>query len=496
MNAFLVFPNQLFENSRLLKLNFETFLIEEYLFFNQYKFHKQKLLFHRASMKNYEAFLKKNNIETHYIESIDDNSNISKFLKNTNFKSIHIYNPVDNYLSKRIDRACNAKNIKLTIYNSPQFINDSIFINSYFKPSRKKFFQTSFYIEQRKKLGILIDKNNKPEGGKWTFDKENRKKYPKNKSVPPINFPKIDSNYKSAINYVEMNYSNNYGVFDEKTIYPTNFKSAKKWLDDFLSNRLSEFGDFEDAILLEKTFLNHSLLSPLMNSGLLTPNYVINKILTFSKTNKIRINNIEGIIRQIIGWREFIRGIYVSKGTFERTNNFWNFNRKIPNSFYNGTTGIEPIDITIKKTLKYGYNHHIERLMIIGNFMLLCEFDPNEVYKWFMEMYIDSYDWVMVPNVYGMSQFSDGGVMSSKPYISSSNYILKMSNFKKGNWQETWDGLFWNFLNNQKDFFKKNPRMNMLINIFNKMPIEKQNIHLSNARKFLYDMDKLISPSS
>ena len=126
-------------------------------------------------MKNYEAFLKKNNIETHYIESIDDNSNISKFLKNTNFKSIHIYNPVDNYLSKRIDRACNANNIKLTIYNSPQFINDSIFINSYFKPSRKKFFQTSFYIEQRKKLGILIDKNNKPEGGKWTFDKENRK---------------------------------------------------------------------------------------------------------------------------------------------------------------------------------------------------------------------------------------------------------------------------------------------------------------------------------
>ena len=173
--------------------------------------------------------------------------------------------------------------------------------------------------------------------------------------------------------------------------------------------------------------------------------------------------------------------------------NFWNFKRKIPNSFYSGTTGIEPIDITIKKTLNYGYNHHIERLMIIGNFMLLCEFHPNEVYKWFMEMYVDSYDWVMVPNVYGMSQFSDGGVMSSKPYISSSNYLIKMSNFKKGTWQDTWDGLFWNFLNNQKKFFMKNPRMNMLINIFNKMDKEKKQNHLSNAQEFLQYLDSTIS---
>ncbi|MFZ1572803.1 MAG: FAD-binding domain-containing protein [Candidatus Kapaibacterium sp.] len=147
--------------------------------------------------------------------------------------------------------------------------------------------------------------------------------------------------------------------------------------------------------------------------------------------NDVGLNSIEGFIRQIIGWREFIRGVYVFKGTQERSRNFWNFKNKIPTSFYTGTTGIEPIDNTIKKLIATGYCHHIERLMILGNFMLLCEFDPNEVYKWFMELFIDSYDWVMVPNVYGMSQFADGGLMATKPYISGSSYVLKMSNFKK-----------------------------------------------------------------
>jgi deoxyribodipyrimidine photolyase-related protein len=154
-------------------------------------------------------------------------------------------------------------------------------------------------------------------------------------------------------------------------------------------------------------------------------------------------------------------------------------------NFWAGTTGIEPIDSTIKKILETGYCHHIERLMILGNFMLLCEFDPNEVYKWFMELFIDSYDWVMVPNVYGMSQFADGGIMATKPYISGSNYVLKMSNYKKGDWQETWDGLFWRFMHVHRSFFLQNPRLGMLISSFDKMPEQKQKMHLTNADHFL-----------
>ena len=157
----------------------------------------------------------------------------------------------------------------------------------------------------------------------------------------------------------------------------------------------------------------------------------------------------------------------------------------MPNSFYDASTGILPLDNCIKKVLQNAYSHHIERLMVIGNFMLLCEIKPNDIYKWFMELYVDAYDWVMVPNIYGMSQFSDGGLMSSKPYISSSNYIKKMSDFKNGKWAEIWDGLYWRFINKHREKLHKNIRMRFMINLFDRMSDEKKETHLTNAKKFL-----------
>ncbi len=205
----------------------------------------------------------------------------------------------------------------------------------------------------------------------------------------------------------------------------------------------------------------------------------------YASNHAIPLNSLEGFIRQVIGWREFIRAVYELKGTEERTKNYWRFTRKIPASFWNGTTGIEPIDLTIRKVLETGYAHHIERLMVLGNFMLLCEFDPDEVYRWFMELFIDSYDWVMVPNVYGMSQFADGGLMSTKPYISGSNYLVKMSDFPKGAWQTTWDGLFWRFMHVHREFFLQNPRLGMLVNSFDKMDPLKRQAHLDAAEAYL-----------
>ena len=197
------------------------------------------------------------------------------------------------------------------------------------------------------------------------------------------------------------------------------------------------------------------------------------------------MNSCEGFIRQIIGWREFIRGVYIAVGSKERVKNFWNFKRKIPSSFYSGDTGIEPIDDTIKKINKSAYANHIERLMIIGNFMLLCEFDPDEVYRWFMEMFIDSYDWVMVPNVYGMGLFSDGGIFATKPYICGSAYFMKMMDFKKGEWCNTMDGLYWRFIDRNRKFFLKNPRLSMMVRIFDKMKDERKKLILSEADKFI-----------
>jgi deoxyribodipyrimidine photolyase-related protein len=191
-----------------------------------------------------------------------------------------------------------------------------------------------------------------------------------------------------------------------------------------------------------------------------------------------------------MGWREFIRIVYEREGRRQRTRNFWGFKRKIPASFWTGTTGIGPVDETIRKVLETGYCHHIERLMVLGNFMLLCEFDPDDVYRWFMELFLDAYDWVMVPNVYGMSQYADGGLMTTKPYISGSNYIVKMSDHPKGDWQTTWDALFWRFLHVHRETFRSNPRWSMLIKTFDNMSSEKRDGHRSTAERFLNRLDE------
>jgi len=199
---------------------------------------------------------------------------------------------------------------------------------------------------------------------------------------------------------------------------------------------------------------------------------------------------LEGFIRQIVGWREYIHLVYEREGRRQRTRNFWGFTRTIPTPFWKGETGIAPVDAVIKKLLQCGYSHHIERLMIMGNFMLLCEFNPHEVYRWFMELYIDSYDWVMVPNTYGITQFADGGLMMTKPYISGSNYIMKMSNYKKDNtWQPVWDGLFWRFMYVHRAFFKSNPRLSFLLRTWDKMSAATKEKHLHAANNFLSKLD-------
>ena len=480
----IIFPNQLFDNSELINKTENFIIVEEYLFFKQFSFHKQKILFHRISMKKYESYLLKLGKKVTYIDSFKEESDVRILIDNIkNINEINIYDPVDYWLSKRILKHSEQKKIKLNIHNNPLFITSEEILKSFFRTDKKKFFQTSFYKKQRVELNILIN-NGQPVGGKWTYDDLNREKYPKEKEPPKLKVFKNEEINIDSIEYVNKFYSNNPGEIKD-FIYPTDFKKAKIWLDDFLTNRFDEFGPYEDAVLKEKSILNHSVLSPLLNSGLISPNYIIEKSLKYYTEKNIRLNSCEGFIRQIIGWREFIRGVYIAVGQKERIKNFWNFKRKIPESFYSGNTGIDPIDDTIKKINKSAYANHIERLMIIGNFMLLCEFDPNDVYQWFMEMFIDSYDWVMVPNVYGMSQFSDAGMMSTKPYISSSNYVLKMSNYKKGDWCKTWDSLFWNFMDKQREFFIKNPRMRMLISSFDKMEETKKVTLIENADKYL-----------
>mgnify|MGYP001591494973 FL=1 len=486
----LIFPHQLFETSSLIDNGFDIYLVEEYLFFRQYKFHKQKIAFHRASMKAYQAYLESKSRTVFYIDAFEDNASITSLLEaliKKGVSEILFYDPVDNWLSKRINSFEARLNIECL--DTPYFINSNKDLSIFFRADKKSFFQTTFYKQQRTKHNVLLEKDGSPEGGKWTYDVDNRKKYPKGKTPPSIQFPESSQYWEEAINYVKAHFDDYPGLLDANRIYPITFDETATWLERFLMERFEEFGIYEDAIVKEEIFLNHSLLSPLMNAGLISPREVINQSILFAQKHDVPLNSLEGFIRQIMGWREFIRGMYLCKGSFSRTQNFWGFERKIPKSFYDGTTGIDPVDDTIKKVLATGYCHHIERLMVLGNFMLLCEFHPDEVYRWFMELFIDAYDWVMVPNVYGMSQFADGGTFATKPYIGGSNYIKKMSNYGKGPWTEVWDGLFWRFISVNQDFFLKNPRMSMMVHSFNRMSEEKKKSHLNNAADFLAQID-------
>jgi deoxyribodipyrimidine photolyase-related protein len=382
-----------------------------------------------------------------------------------------------------VQKEAKKTNIKIIELESPGFLSPKNWLSSVFKNS-KNYSQTRFYIAQRKRLNILIGDGGKPNGGKWSFDSENRKKIPKGFPIPKLSFPRPNKYLKEARLYVEKHFADNPGITDD-FIYPITHDDAEKWLQNFFKNRFSHFGEYEDAMVRDEPFLFHSLLTPMLNIGLLTPGQVLERTFSFVENVSIPMNSLEGFVRQIIGWREFMRAIYSLEGERERSTNFWNHKRKVPSTLYTGMTGVEPVDIIIRRLNTHAYAHHIERLMIFGNFMVLCEIDPDEVYKWFMELFIDAYDWVMVPNVYGMSQYADGGLITTKPYISSSNYIRKMSDFPKGAWCDVWDGLYWRFIHKHRDFFQKNPRMSVMTLQLKRMGRDKLNKHLVSANEFL-----------
>lgn len=466
-------------------------LVEENLFFHQYCFHKKKLIFHRASTRYYADMLRQKGFDVQYAECRSEPLDIRTFIAalTKEVEAIHIAAITDDWLNRRLKSAAVKAGIRVVTYPAPDFLTNLDEAINFFK-QKKRYFQADFYIHQRKQLGILLDEGGQPLGGKWSFDADNREKLPANhrpqKPAMPINNPY----YLEARQYVDTYFGNNYGDASQLfgvagAFYPVTHGEAEDCLTSFTAQRLVPFGTYEDAMHLNDPVIYHSVLSPLLNAGLLTPAKVIETTLAAATDLKVPINSLEGFIRQVIGWREYIRVVYDQLGVVQRTKNIWGFTRKIPASFWTGTTGIAPVDHVIKNVLNNAYSHHIERLMIMGNFMLLCQFDPDEVYRWFMEMYIDAYDWVMVPNVYGMTQFSDGGLIVTKPYISGSNYLMKMGAWPKGTWQATWDALFWNFMHTHRNYFAGNIRMKMLLSTFDKMPEEKRKLLLDNAADYL-----------
>jgi len=486
MEVSLIFPHQLFENHPALEVSRPVYLLEDALFFGgdphwPLEFHKKKLILHRASMKAYQVHLEKKGFEVHYREWTVDTETMD--LLGMVPKSLHLCDPVDDVLSRRLKRFAGKHGVILEIHPSPNFLSPDVWLEEVLG-GKKKPFMAAFYKAQRTRMGILMDEDGAPTGGKWSFDEDNRKKLPKTQPVPEPPSGIQGAQVKEALAYVETRFPKAPGS-SHAFGYPVDRKGARKWLKEFFQERFHLFGDYEDAISTKHRIMFHSVITPALNIGLLNPDEVLKEALKVAEEEKIPLNTVEGFVRQVIGWREFMRAMYRMHGVTERNGNFWGFEREMPQCFYDATTGIDPIDETITRVLEDGYCHHIERLMLLGNFMLLCRIHPTAVYKWFMELFIDAYDWVMVPNVYGMSQFADGGLFSTKPYLSGSNYVRKMSDYKMGDWCEVWDGLFWTFVADYQEVFLKNHRMSRMGHMFNRMDEEKKKIHRAKAERFL-----------
>jgi deoxyribodipyrimidine photolyase-related protein len=389
----------------------------------------------------------------------------------------------DHGFRERLETFCDEHGVALEYERSPGFLLSRDEFGAWLEEN--SLFMKSFYEWQRNRFDILME-DGSPVQGKYSFDQDNRESLPDDITVPDL--PDVDHGdvVEDVQALVKEAFPNAPG--DPDTFYwPVTRDAAVTWFEQFLEERFATFGPYQDAMAEGRPFLFHSLLSPLLNTGLLTPLEVVERAVEYYEEEDVHYPSVEGFIRQVLGWREFIKGAY---DHVELRGNFFDHERGLTEAWWTGETGLPPLDDTIQRVRRYGYAHHIERLMIVSNAMLLCEIDPDEVYDWFMELFVDSAEWVMVPNVYGMGQFADGGSFATKPYISGSNYILKMSDYDSGAWCDVWDGLYWRFIDEHRAFFKENNRMRMMVGMFDRLSAEKKERILPAAEDFLDRMTK------
>ncbi len=480
----------LFPDHRALPVeNTPVFMAEDLGLCTHFKYHKHKLILYLAAMRHHRDALRRQGITVDYHELSAKNQSLSyedkllQAVQQLNVKKIETYTIEGHFFRQRIEAFCLTHQLELVIHDSPMFLTTHEQFQDY-RDRFKRLFMADFYKLQRQRLDVLVGSDGKPAGGKWSFDEQNRQPLPTKLMVPEMSVAEPTEHTQAVSTLVNQLFPDHPGE-TENFWLPVTRQGALEWLNNFLRERFAQFGPYEDALSTQEPFLFHSVISPLQNVGLLTPQEVISAALNWAANHDVPLNSLEGYIRQIIGWREYIRGVYHAIGEEQINDNFFNHNRKLTAAWYEGTTGLPPVDLVIRQVQQRGWVHHIERLMVISNIMLLTEVHPDEVYRWFMELFVDSSDWVMVPNIYGMGQFADGGRMMTKPYMSGSNYLLKMGNFQKGSWCDVWDGLYWRFIDRKRAVLAQNPRLKMMATTFERMnPNRKQTI-LAAAEQFI-----------
>ena len=468
--------------------------------------HIQKVVGFFSAMQEFATELQLQKHQVIYLH-LNDANNLQSFEKNIPFliekeAFTHFeYQFPDEYrLDEQLKQLCQSFSITSSVCDSEHFMSSRDELGDFFE-GKKTFLMESFYHMMRKKHHILME-GDKPLTGKWNYDGENRKKLPKDhKPTSPLVF---NNNVSKIVSEIQKTDIKTIGTIDaENFVWPVNRKQSLALLDFFVTECLALFGSYQDAMTPNEWSLYHARLSFSMNVKLISPLEVINRAILEWENNpeKIAYHQLEGFVRQIIGWREYMRGIYWNKMPEYATMNYFNHENQLPEWFWTGKTKMNCLKDAINQSLNYAYAHHIQRLMVTGNFALLAGIHPDEVDAWYLGIYSDAIEWVEITNTRGMSQFADGGIVGTKPYVSSAAYIDKMSHYcgscfykkavKTGDKACPFNSLYWNFYDKNEDKLGKNPRIGMMYNVWRKMKPDDKVALLEQADYYLKNINNL-----
>ncbi|MER0238335.1 cryptochrome/photolyase family protein [Fulvimarina sp. MAC8] len=465
---------------------------------NYVRHHQRKIAFLFSAMRHFADDLRERDVTVDYV-TLDDDKNTGSFTEELK-RAVNRHKPDRVVVTEpgewrvlqmmkdwREELGCEVE-----IRPDDRFLCDHETFDDWAE-GNKELRQEFFYRKMRKATGYLMD-GDEPAGGKWNYDHSNREPLKKRITAPERPTYAVDETTEAVLGLVAKRFGNHFGSLEDFD-YPVTRRQALHYLRWFLDEALPDFGTYQDAMREGAPLLFHSHISALINCGLLDPREVCDRAEDAYREENAPINAVEGFIRQIIGWREFIRGVYWNQMPDYASSNKLNAQRKLPDFFWTGETDLNCLEQSFKEVRESAYNHHIQRLMVIGNFCLLCGFDPREVQEWYLVVYHDAYEWVEMPNVVGMILYADGGLFASKPYAASSNYIDKMSDYcgnctyspnkKVGEGACPFNVLYWDFIARNKERLKGNPRLNRTYATLDRMNEEKLKQSRKEAREFL-----------
>jgi len=459
-------------------------------------YHKKKLAYVLSSMRHFAVKCYEEGYPIYY-HTTDQHfdGGVSEILNENKSFSLTYMTPSEWDSRKRLREVKNAFEDRITEISNAFFFADADQWKENIDPGYRMEY---FYRDMRRQTGYLMN-GDEPEGGEWNYDEDNREPLPKGYSVPNITSFEPDAITQEVIKLVSDRHQHHFGKLDGFQ-YAVTREQALQLLDEFIEERLADFGPYEDAMAKDEPTLFHTTLSLYLNNGLLLPWEICERAIQAYKDGKAPINSVEGLVRQILGWREFVRIYYEAMMPGVRNTNFLDFDESLPELFWTGNTNMHCLQQSLKPVIEQGYSHHIQRLMVLSNFSNLTKTDPRELNRWFWFAYVDAYEWVVLPNVLGMSTFADGGVLASKPYVSSGNYINKMSNYctsceysvtkKTGEKACPFNYLYWNFVDEEREAFEVSGRNSFMVNMYDKKSDEDKKAIKESTNQFLNQLDR------